>query len=300
MVEQCGSANYWWNALVAQGMVDAHTGRLDRAAAAGAEALSLAIANADMPREGESRWLLGFVALSRRDMASAVAQCSAADDLFEQLGQREPAGYRFHGDLIEALIGLGELNRAQTQIARLTERARIFPRPWTLATGARCRGLLLAARGDLDGAAAAMREALEHHENLEMPFERGRTLLASGQILRRRKERREARAISGEALSVFAALGAPIWADRVRGELKRIPVRRAQTGLTATEEEIARLAAAGLTNRQIAERVFVSLKTVEANLSRAYDKLGVHSRTQLVLAMSQRDRQRTGAGRTPV
>lgn len=295
MVEQCGSANYWWNALVTQGMVDAHTGRLDRAEMAGAEALSLAIANCDYPREGESRWLLGFVALSRRDPAGAVAQFGAADDLFQRLSQREPAGYRFHGDFVEALTGLGDLDRAQTQVARLTERARVFPRPWTLAIGARCRGLLLAARGDLDGAAAATAEALRHHENLEMPFERGRTLLAYGQILRRRKERREARVILDEALSEFAALGAPIWADRAREEQKRIPVRRGQAGLTATEEEIARLAAAGLTNRQIAERAFVSRKTVEANLSRVYDKLGVHSRTQLILAMSQHDRLRTRA-----
>jgi DNA-binding CsgD family transcriptional regulator len=97
----------------------------------------------------------------------------------------------------------------------------------------------------------------------------------------------------GEALSAFEALGAPIWADRAREELKRLPVRRAPAGLTATEEQIARLAATGLTNLQIADRAFVSPKTVEANLSRVYAKLGVHSRAQLVLAMSERDRQRT-------
>jgi len=139
------------------------------------------------------------VALSARDLADAADQFSIADGILGRLGQREPAQYRFHPDLIEALIGLGQLDRAQDQLVLLTERARVFPRPWTLATGARCHGLLLAAEGDLDGAAAAMREAL----------------------------------------------------------------------------------------------AFISPKTVEANLSRVYGKLGVHSRAQLVLAMSERDRQRT-------
>jgi DNA-binding CsgD family transcriptional regulator len=150
---------------------------------------------------------------------------------------------------------------------------------------------VLAAKGDLDGAAAATREALSHHEDLEMPFERGRTLLAHGQILRRRQERRKARDVLEDALGQFAALGATGWADRAREELRRVPVKRSQPGLTATEENIARLAAAGLTNVQIAERAFISPKTVEANLSRAYAKLGVHSRAQLVNALAARDRQ---------
>jgi DNA-binding CsgD family transcriptional regulator len=94
-----------------------------------------------------------------------------------------------------------------------------------------------------------------------------------------------------DALGQFAALGATGWADRAREELRRVPVKRSQPGLTATEENIARLAAAGLTNVQIAERAFISPKTVEANLSRAYAKLGVHSRAQLVNALAARDRQ---------
>jgi DNA-binding CsgD family transcriptional regulator len=279
MVEQSESNFYWFNHLIAAGWVEAHTGRLDRAAAAAAAAWSIA---GNKEREALARALLGFVALSRRDLAGAVAHLSAADEIIQRLGQREPAQHRFQPDLIEALIGTGDLDRAQAQVARLAARGEILPRPWTLATGARCRGLLLAARGELDGAAAAMREALAHHERLEMPFERGRTLLAYGQVLRRGNERRQARAVLGEALAVFGALEAPVWADRAREELDRMPVRRSATGLTATEEHIARLAAAGLSNREIAEQAFISLKTVEANLSRVYAKFGVRSRAQLV------------------
>ena len=72
-----------------------------------------------------------------------------------------------------------------------------------------------------------------------------------------------------------------MWADRARAELARIPHRVAATGLTPTEERIARLAVTGLTNREIADRTFLSPKTVEVNLTRIYRKLGVRSRAVL-------------------
>src|SRR5207247_370217 len=109
--------------------------------------------------------------------------------------------------------------------------------------------------------------ALEHHASLDMPFERARTLLVFGQLLRRRKERREARAAIEEALGVFEELPAPLWAEKAQAELARVPIRRAPSELTATEETIARLASDGLTNSAIAKRIFVSPKTVESNLS---------------------------------
>lgn len=289
MVEQAGDNYYWFCALLARGQVDAHAGRLDAAKAAAEEALAIAVATSDAAREAEARQLLGFVALSRPDLKEAASQLTAADRLVNQLGQREPAGYRFHPDLVEALIGLGDLGAARAQADSLAQRARVLPRPWTQATGARCRGLLLAAAGNLDEAKTAMRDALDHHENLEMPFERGRTLLAYGKILRRRNERRRARAMLTDAAAVFEHLGAPSWAAIAHGELTRIPVRREPADLTITQEQIARLAAAGLTNREIASQAFVSLKTVEANLSRAYAKLSVRSRAQLVQAMAARN-----------
>ena len=286
MVEQSGDSHYWFWALLASGQVDAHAGRLGAATAAADEALTIATAAGDTAWEAEARQLLGFVALSRRDLKEAAGQLTIADRLVDALGQREPAGYRFHPDLVEALIGLGDLSAAQAQVGRLAERARALPRPWTRAVGARCRGMLLAAAGDLDGADAAMRAALECHEILQMPFERGRTLLAYGQVLRRRNERRRGRRMLADAVAAFEDLGAPVWADIASGELQRIPIRREPAGLTSTEEQIARLAAAGLTNREIASRAFISIKTVEANLSRAYAKLSVRSRTQLVQALA--------------
>jgi DNA-binding CsgD family transcriptional regulator len=118
-----------------------------------------------------------------------------------------------------------------------------------------------------------------------MPFERARTLLELGRVQRRRKQKRLARLALEESVAAFDALGAPLWAARGRAELARVTTRRAARGLTATEERIARLAAEGLTNREISERAFVSVNTVEANLTRVYRKLGISSRAQLSRAL---------------
>jgi DNA-binding CsgD family transcriptional regulator len=121
-----------------------------------------------------------------------------------------------------------------------------------------------------------------------MPFERARTLLVHGAILRRLKQKRRAREALDDAAAAFERLGARLWAERAREESRRVAARRAPSGLTDTELRIARLAASGLSNPEIAAQVFVSRKTVEANLGRVYRKLGISSRVQLAGAL-QRD-----------
>ena len=95
-------------------------------------------------------------------------------------------------------------------------------RPWALAASARCRGLLLAARGDLDGARVELEAALGHHGDAQQPFELGRTLMAKGQVERRAKQKRAARSSLDQALRTFESLGAPLWAERARSELSRV------------------------------------------------------------------------------
>jgi DNA-binding CsgD family transcriptional regulator len=177
-------------------------------------------------------------------------------------------------------------------VDRLAARAKVFPRPWTLAIGARAQGLLLAARGDLDAAETALRRALVEHRPLPMPFELGRTQLVLGQILRRNGKRREAGEALGRARNIFDELGAPVWAARAESERRRIPMRRKSRddGLTPTEERVAELAAAGRTNREVAQALFISPKTVEANLSRVYRKLGIRSRAELGAKMAESGR----------
>src|SRR5262249_59171845 len=110
----------------------------------------------------------------------------------------EPAAWRFYANHIEAVIGLGDLDRAETLLGRLEGWGRATGRPWTFATAARCRGLLLAARGDTSGAEQALQEALRHHQQLAMPFELGRTLLVIGQVQRRAQRQKIAQQRSEE------------------------------------------------------------------------------------------------------
>jgi DNA-binding NarL/FixJ family response regulator len=122
-----------------------------------------------------------------------------------------------------------------------------------------------------------------------MPFELARTLLVSGQIQRRAKHKRIARQHLDHALGIFGSLPAPTWTARARSELSRIGLRPpAPHELTATEERVAVLAASGQTNRQVAAALFVSPRTVEDNLARAYRKLGVSSRAELGAAIARR------------
>jgi DNA-binding CsgD family transcriptional regulator len=91
-----------------------------------------------------------------------------------------------------------------------------------------------------------------------------------------------------EALQIFERLPAPLWAEKARGELARISGRRSLPGLlTPTENRVARSAATGRTNQEIADALFLSVRTVESHLSRAYAKLGVRSRTELAAALEE-------------
>ena len=93
---------------------------------------------------------------------------------------------------------------------------------------------------------------------------------------------RDARTALSEALAAFDELGARLWSEKARGELARIGGRTpAGTGLTASEERVAALVAEGLTNKQVAGRLFVTDRTVEGHLSRIYAKLGLRSRAEL-------------------
>jgi DNA-binding NarL/FixJ family response regulator len=128
----------------------------------------------------------------------------------------------------------------------------------------------------------AFEEAMEEHVRLETPFELGRSLLALGEAQRRFKQRRAARGSLRAALETFERVGAPLWANKARAGLARTGGRAASPGeLTPTEQRVAELVAEGHTNREVADALFVSVKTVEANLSRIFQKLGIHSRRQL-------------------
>ncbi len=264
------------------GLIAAHQGRLDDARRYAQEGLRFAMERGDVVISAFHRHLLGFVALSLGEWPEADRQLSAAAELATAINVRHPGRFKLAGDQVEAALALGDIQRAAVIEARLDEAARIAPTPWVLAVGARSTGSLAAARGDFAAAAAAFDRALLEHEDLPMPFERARTLLAKGRLHRRRKEKRLADETLRAALAEFEALGAAVWEEQTRAELARVGRRpHAPDELTETERRVAELAAAGLTSRQIAEQAFVAPKTVGNTLGRVYQKLGIHSRAEL-------------------
>jgi ATP/maltotriose-dependent transcriptional regulator MalT len=286
LAEQTEQEVYLLMALCAKGQWYAQAGDLGGARAACEEVLRRIEAAPDIVLEGMARAVLGSAALAGGDLAEADRQFARAVEVEELVHNREPASNRFHADHAEAVIGLGDLNRAELLVQRMEQRAEALPRPWILAASARSRGLLNAATGDLDRALADYQRALTAHETLDMPAEYGRTLLALGRLHRRRNERQRAQDCLSRAAAVFDGAGAPRWAAVAREELGRAQGRRGSSDrLTPTELRVAELAVAGLRNTEIATRLFLSGKTVEANLSRVYRKLGVRSRTELAAKM---------------
>ncbi|MGH3070856.1 MAG: helix-turn-helix transcriptional regulator, partial [Gaiellaceae bacterium] len=142
--------------------------------------------------------------------------------------------------------------------------------------------------GDLDAAHVAVEQALAAHERLPQPFELARTMLVLGTVERRARRWRAAREALARALEIFDHLGASLWAEKAGAELARVAGRApGRSGLSETEERVAGLVAGGLSNKQVAAELFVTVRTVEANLTRIYAKLGVRSRTELAHRFSQ-------------
>jgi DNA-binding CsgD family transcriptional regulator len=276
-------------------LVAAYEGRLEDARRLALEGLVLALAAGDPTLEAYHRHILGFVALTAGGIRDAGEQLEAASTAALATGTRHPGRHKVDGDRLEAAIGAGDLDRARAILANLDDVNDRAPTPWTRAIAARGRGLVLAAEGDLEAAVTAFQRALDAHAELPMPLERGRTLLALGQVHRRRKEKRLADERLREAIAVFEEIGARAWAGRASGELARVGRRpRAAADLTETEQRVAELAARGLSSREIADAAFLAPKTVGNVLGRVYQKLDIHSRAELGARMGMRPGDRTG------
>ena len=151
------------------------------------------------------------------------------------------------------------------------------------AAARRCAALSrLAARRD-DEAAAGLAGAAADFERLGLRFDAARSLLSLGRAQRRRRQWGAARDALEQAAAAFDALGSTGWAEQARSELARVGGRRPRRPgeLTPTERARRRPGGDGLSNKEIARTLFVTVHTVEVHLSSAYAKLGVRSRTQL-------------------
>ncbi|MCC6222548.1 MAG: AAA family ATPase [Thermoleophilia bacterium] len=287
LARQAGSEQEHGVALAARALVDAVLGSSEAAIAAGLRALGLAEAGGDRIVAMRARGALGFAELSRGQAEAAHGWLGPAVETIRALGIRELSIQGVVENEIDALVALGRLGEAEAVVSLVEERSRPVDRAWGLAVAARGRAQLLSARGDHAGARAALAEASSQHARLDRPFELARTLLAAGAVERRAKRWAAARERLTEALELFDALGAPLWAERAAGELARIPGRRRSGGeLTETERRVAELAATGQSNAEIAAALFVTVRAVEANLTRIYAKLGVRSRTELAARLA--------------
>jgi DNA-binding CsgD family transcriptional regulator/Tfp pilus assembly protein PilF len=274
--------------LYVKALVAARLGQVEAARSAIEEGLVIG------ERTGDVVWtmchlsVLGFAELSLGRPKAAYENLGRVNKKARAMGLGEPGAIRFLGDEIESLLALGETERARALIEEVEERDTALGRSWALAVAGRCRGLLDAALGRPLEAVASMERALDEHQHLPDPFERARTLLALGSVQRRQKHKDASRSALEEALVTFDSLGAAIYSAKASAELARVGGRTGdRLALTPTEQQVAELVAEGNTNREIAEALFMGLKTVEVHLTRIYRKFDVRSRGELTRKLKE-------------
>jgi DNA-binding NarL/FixJ family response regulator len=231
----------------------------------------------------QARRAIGLAALLEREPERAIASLGAVWEHAVREGVEDPGALPVAGDLAEALAESGQLQAANEVIARLDHLASEQQHPWGLATLRRSTAIVkLADRYD-DRAAAELAAAVADYRALGLGFDSARTLLFLGRAQRRSKKQAAARDSLEQARSAFEQLGCTGWAALAGAELARVSGRQraASGGLTPSEQRVAELVASGLSNKEVAARLFVSVYTVEVHLKNAYAKLGIRSRNEL-------------------
>lgn len=245
------------------------------------DALGAPEPGAPAPGLAWAQWALALLDLGHARWESALTQLAA---LHTGPVRHQLPGLRSVPDLVEAAVRLGRPAEAREALAWFTDWAHHAGQRWIDADVQRCRALLAPETEAAELYQAALRL---HPDGRE--FERARTALLYGEWLRRMRRKSEARIQLRDAFETFRRHGATPWAERARaeldatGEVVRKPgaVGGALAALTPQERKIVRLAARGLSNRDIAAQLFLSPRTVGYHLYKAFPKLGVTARTEL-------------------
>jgi DNA-binding CsgD family transcriptional regulator len=269
-------------------MAESIAGLAERAVTLAERGLKAARQDCDLVWEMRCLGALGRIHLLNDEHSKAREALGEARTIELNIGIGDPAMGFFHADLVEAMAGTGEINAAWRIVEEITALAHRLGRTSVLACLQRAIGVLHLASGQFAEAAAALHAATAQLENAAQPLERIRGLL----ILSDLEHRRRRQAASRDALSAAHQLcidaGATAWLPRIEQRILRsgevVPGRAAH--LAPAELRIAALAGSGATNREIAATLYLSVKTVEATLSRVYRKLEVRSRTQLAKMMA--------------
>jgi DNA-binding CsgD family transcriptional regulator len=237
-----------------------------------------------------SRWLLGLCDLYDGDYQGARAYMERAHASMLNTGTGEPNSFNtLIPDYAEVMVALGEHAAALEAIEPYEAAGIRLGRKRVVGNSARVRGLIAAAEGRVEEADAFLGRAVDELEKSPARHELGRALLSLGSHHRRTKRKKLAREALEHAVVVFERVAAEGWAERARGELARIGGRTpGPIELTDTESQVAKLVAEGLTNKEVAERLYISVRTVETNLSKVYRKLQIRSRTELANRLAGR------------
>lgn len=231
------------------------------------------------------------IAEARADYAGVLRALAPLTEQWAQADVSEPGFWAWPDVYANALIVEGRLDEADKFLSPHEARVRDRGHRSAHARLACARGRLHGAMGDLDSARASFEDALASLTPLPLMYDRARVNYAYGQTLRRAGKRREADAVVSAAREGYSALGATTYVRRCDRELKAGGVHavlkdRAHDPLTPQEDAVSSLVATGLTNREVAAELFLSVKTVQFHLTRVYAKMGIRSRAELAATRS--------------
>lgn len=306
LVEDTGM--YEVPALRDAALAEASGGSVQRALSLAQDGVRRAEAYGDMSYLSRALCALGHAQLVGADHRGAVDTLRRVRELEREMGVTDPSRDRWHGDLAEALVRVGELDEAQAVIDATRIPATRLGRASILAVLDRSEALVRAARGDLDGAAALLTDARDRLGALGYALEEARASLALSRVERERHNPAAARTALNDAARIFKRAKALPWLELVGAGPAASPApagtaeasapaaeqARADQGipdfstLAAMERQVAALVLEGATNREIAATLFISVKTVEATLTRVYRKLGIRSRVDIVRLAAKR------------
>ena len=218
-------------------------------------------------------------------LSNGLGRHDSARDAARWAFERDPVG---HGPLIVPELAEAASRTGDTALVRdarewLSRRTRVTPTQWALGMDARVHALL----GAGDEAESCYRESIGRLRRTRVRAELARGHLLYGEWLRRERRRHDAREQLRTAHEMLTGMGIEAFAERAQrellatGETTRKRTAEATAELTSQEDQIARLARDGLSNPQIASRLFISSRTVQYHLSKVFTKLGISSRSQL-------------------
>jgi DNA-binding CsgD family transcriptional regulator len=267
--------------LVLLALIAAHRGQEDECRALAAQGHELASARRFTFVASLANWALALLELELGRTEEALLR---AREISTRSGGFSSPVFMAGLDRIEAAVRADDVASAHDWLGYYEAWAECAGAAWSRAVALHGRALLAE---DDEESERLFGAALDMHAEAARPFERARTELAFGEFLRRARRSRDAREHLRAALDGFAALGAELWAERARVELRasgqsaRRRVADTRDQLTEQELQIAHFVAQGLSNREVAAQLFLSPRTIAAHLRSIFRKLGISSRTEL-------------------